>query len=463
VTATYSQSPGAGIARAPSYGWSLLESVVLFLMMAVPPYWLGFSNLYALVPVAVTAAYVIGTPATAFLRQPANAASKLRFAVFAVAQLVSGCAVAAGLSILLATTWIHFAYRAEMVSPDGMGLGGPFELTTAAPLALGLIAVAVAALVASAALLRRDGESVGGWFARVHKDGSAILWLAAATCLVLGFAVLSMANIVASAISLPALLMAADPSRIVDVWRVAGEFPGFPLAVLAAATLLAAYRHVQRPAIESLCGKSAGTPIGLPAMSAILASIAGGYAWFLYMLHVGVVAALGTVAMIVSWGEVSRATDAWIEAQQAAGREPSEIAAELRSHGSWTVDGPAPGRPRSVPRLGGTLSELGLSSECSVTVDAGVADNSALRNQGWIAGYVAGFRPLPEVSYCIRLACPSPAVWQERPVVILHSSHPSRNPAWAYNLFMDVFGAGAAPNAGGYCTAGGRLAASYQG
>jgi hypothetical protein len=402
----------------------MLEAAALFLVLAAPPYWLGFSDLYVILLLLVAAAYVIGTQVSVLLRLPADAAAGPRFAVFALAQLVSGCAVVVGPSIVLATTWIGFAYREEMISPDGMGLGWPYSIATVAPLALGLTAVATVVFLASAALLRRDGEGVGAWFARVRADRKAILWPAVAVWLVLGCAVLSLANVLA---------------------------------------LLVAYRRIQERSVDSLCGRRGGSQIGLPATAVILASIAGGYAWFVYTLHIGFVAALGTVAMIVSWGEVSRATDAWIDAQQVAGREPAEIAAELRSHGSWTADGPAPGRSRSDPRLGGTLAELGLSTDCSVTVDAGIADNSALRNEDWIAGYVAGFRPLPTVSYCIRLACPSPAAWQERPVVILHSSHPSRNAYWAYNLFMDVFGAGAAPNAGGYCTRHGELAARYQG
>jgi len=440
-----------------------LETVVLFVVLAAPPYWIGFSHLYALVTLAVAAAYVIGTPAAALLRQSADRRAPVRLAVFAIVQLVSACAAVTGLSVLLATLWIAVAYREEIVSPSGMGVGWPLEFATAAPLALGLIAVSAGVFLASAALLRRDGESAGAWFTRVRADRNAVLRLAVAAWLVVGFAVLSLANVLASAASLPKLLQAHDPSRIADIWRMADEFPGFPLALLAAAVLLVAYRHLQRTAIDALTGGQRGPRIGLPALAAVLASIAGGYAWFLYTLHVGFVAALGTVAMIVSWGEVSRATDAWIEAQQAAGRAPAEIAADLRSHGSWTAEGPRSGHWRSGPALGGSLADLGLSAQCSVTVDAGIADNSALRNKDWIAGYVAGFRPLPEVSYCIRLACPSPAVWQERPVVILHSSHPSRNPHWAYNLFLDVFGAGAAPNAGGYCTRSGDLASTYQG
>lgn len=463
LSASYSQSSGAGVARAPSYGWSLLEVAALFLVLAAPPVWIGLSDIYVLVPLAVAAAYVIGTPIITLLGHARGASSRLRFASFALAQLAGGCAAVAGFSMLLATAWIDLAYRKEIISPSGMGLGWAFELETVAPLTLALIGVAVLMFFASATLLRRDGEGFATWIDRLRNDGLATLWLVAASWLVLGFAVLGLADVAASAFSLPVLLQAANPAEVVDIWAVAKAFPGLPFALLAVSVLLVSYRRIQGPALASLQDPQHGSRVRLPAVSVVVASIAGGYAWFLYTLHVGFVAALGTVSMIVSWGEVTRATDAWIDAQQEAGRAPAEIAAELREHGSWTIEGPALGRSSFDPRLGGTLGELGLSSSCTVTIDAGIADNSALRHEDWIAGYVAGFRPLPDVSYCIRLACPSPAVWQDRPVIILHSSHPSRNPYWAYNLFMDVFGAGAAPNAGGYCTAGGRLAARYQG
>ena len=92
-----------------------------------------------------------------------------------------------------------------------------------------------------------------------------------------------------------------------------------------------------------------------------------------------------------------------------------------------------------------------------------IADNVALQDQDWIQDFEAESQPLPDVGYCIRLACPSPVVWHERPVVILASSHPSRNSYWADSVFLDLFGNGRAFEPGGYCTVDGELAAAYQG
>ncbi|UCH75927.1 MAG: hypothetical protein JSU82_08960 [Rhodospirillales bacterium] len=461
MATSYSQSPEADITAVSIYGRGLLEVATLFLILAVPLDWTGFSVLYLIVPGGLAAVYVIGTPLAAW-RGRADLPPRHRLIAYLVMQPLSACVAVAGLCLLVAAAWIRLAYREDIISPDSMGLGWPSEIGTFTLHALWLAIGGIAALAASLLLLRRRGETVGGALARLRADGIAILRPACAAYLVLGFALLNLANVASSAISLPALLQAADPSAIVDIWLLVDRFPGFPLALLAVAILLVAYRRIQGPALGAL-GAAPGPRIRLPAVLAILSAIAGGYAWFLYMLHIGFVAALGAVAMIVSWGEVTRATDTWIEAQQAAGRAPAEIAATLQSRGGWTASGPPARRPAADPKLGGTLAELGLSAACSVTIDAGVADNSAVRNQDWIAGYVAGFRPLPQVSYCIRLACPSPAAWRDQPVVIFHSSHPSRNRFWAYNVFIDVFGAGAAPNPGGYCTETGGLADSYQG
>ncbi len=447
----------------PAYGWSLLETAAVFLFLAAPLYWTTVADLYLLMPLAVALGYVIGAPLVAFLDRAAALPPTRRVGAFALAQLVSAVAMAAGLSILVSAAWFHAAYRAEILDPHGLGLGFPLALASALSLALGLIVAAAAAFLAAITLLRRDGESVGACLKRVGDEGIAILWPAAAPSLLLGFGVLSLANVLASTVSLPALLQAANPDRTVVLWDLAEAFPLLPAALLASSMLMVAFRRLQPAALVSLRAPRPPSRGRVPGVLAALASVGVGYGWYLQVLHIGMVASLGATAMIVSWGEVSRATDAWIAAQEAQGRAPAEIAANLRAHGGWSAEGARPFRPGAIRELGSTLEELGLSDQCRISIDARPADNSALRNEPWISGYEAGFRPLPSVGYCLRLACPSPAAWHEQPVVILHSSHPSRNRGWSYNLFVDLFAAGRAPAPGGYCTADGALAARYQG
>ncbi len=447
----------------PAYGWGLLESAAVFLFLAAPLYWTTVVDLYVFMPLAVALGYVIGAPLVAFLDRAAELPPTRRVAAFALAQLASAGAIVAGLSVLVSTVWFHAAYRTDILDPHGFGLVFPLALATTVSVALGLIIGAAAMFLAAMMLLRRDDESAGACFKRIGREGLAVLWPAAAASLLLGFGVLSLANVLASTVSLPPLLQAANPDRTVLLWDVVEAFPLLPAALLASSVLMVAFRRLQPAALESLRAPRPAARGHVPGALAALTSVCVGYAWYLQVLHIGIVASLGATAMIVSWGEVSRATDAWIAAQEAQGRAPAAIAAELRAQGGWSAEGPGPRRSGALSQFGGTLEDLGLSDQCRITVDARPADNSTLRNDPWIAGYEAGFRPLPSVGYCLRLACPSPAVWHDRPVVILHSSHPSRSRGWSYNLFVDLFAQGRAPAPGGYCTADGALAARYQG
>ncbi len=462
MATSYTQGPNTRTA-VPAYGWSLLEALAVFLFLAAPLYWTTVTDLYLFMPLAVVLGYVIGAPLVAFLDRATELPSTRRVAAFSLAQLASAVAMAAGFSVLVSTVWFHAAYRTEILDPHGFGLGFPLALASALSLALGLIVAAAAVFLAATTLLRRDRESVGACLKRIGDEGFASLWPAAAAWLLLGFGVLSLANVVVGTFSLPPLLQAANPDRTVVLWDVAEAFPLLPAALLASSVLMVAFRRLQPAALASLRAPRRPSRGRVPGLLTAVASVGVGYGWYLQVLHIGIVASLGATTMIVSWGEVSRATDAWIAAQEAEGREPAAIAAELRTQGGWSAEGPGPRRPGALSQFGGTLEELGLSDQCRITIDARVADNSALRNEPWIAGYEAGFRPLPAVGYCLRLACPSPAVWHERPVVILHSSHPSRNRGWSYNLFVDLFAQGRAPAPGGYCTADGRLAGRYQG
>lgn len=463
MTASHYRNSIVGARPAWRYGWSLVEAIALTLALGAVLFLIDSETLKILSASGLAGTYAIGASVLASRQSSPNLPQKHRIAAFALVQLVGGGVATAGLSILVSASWFHMAYRREVVDPDGMGIGFPLELATMAPVAVALIGGAAFMFLVSVVLLRRDDEEALAFFRRVRTDGITVLWPAAAAWLVLGFALLSLANVVVSSVSLLDLLQSVNPARIVDTWFVASEFPFFPVALFASALLFTAFRRLQPAALTSLRALRRPPSVGPPGMIAFLASVGAGYGWFLYLLHVGIVAGLGTVAMIVSWGEISRATDNWIGAQQAAGRTAGEIAADLHGDRGGTTGQSRAGLPSFLAGLDETFEDAGLGHNCTITIDAVVADNSSLRNDPWIAGYEAGFRPLPPVGYCLRLACPSPVVWHDQPVVILHSSHPSRNRSWAYNVFMDLFGAGAAPEPGGYCTKTGELAAEYQG
>ena len=440
---------------------ALLEIAAVFLILAAPLSAAGYRTYYPLVPLGVAAAYVTWALAATLPRTAAGQPLMLRAAPFMLLQLAGGTAIVGALAILGFAAWFPVAYRWEVVASGGAGPVFPLAFATMAPVALGAAIGAAALFLASAALLRRDDEGVGACFRRIRAEGIGILWPAAAAWLLLGLALVSLLDVAATGTALPDLLRSTKPAQIVDLRYLATEYPGLAGAILAAAMLTVAFRRMQPTALASLRRPSRAP--GIPAVLAVLGSAGAAYGWYLYFVHIWVIGTFGAVSMITGWGEISRAADRWIDAQQTAGRAPAEIASDLRDHGRWTTQEPGAGLPALLPELGEKLEDIGLGSGCTVTVETGIADNSVLRDLSWIDGYVAAFRPLPEISYCIRLACPSPVASHSHPVVILSSSHPSRNRGWAYNVFMDMSANGAASESGGHCTVDGRLAESYRG
>lgn len=450
-------------ARKPSLALALFEIAIVFLMLAWSLFSADAGNLTVLGPFGVAAMYIVWATVAAIGQASAALPSPARIVMFSLIQLAGGTVAVAGLGQLLSGGWLLTAYRVTIIDPSDFALALPLNPSSTVLLApVAVVAAAVVFLLAGS-LLRRDRETVGRYFAQIFTRGIGALGPAAAAWLVLGLAVNSLLIVVDTVVARSTAVQAVDLFGDIDGWRMAAEFPGFGAALLASAILIVAFRRMQAAALVSLRVPSRVTKPGKPAVMAVLGSIGATCGWYLYILHVGTIAAQGSNAMMVGWGDVSRATDAWIDTRQAAGRDPAEIAAGLRDHGQWTMEGSAPGLPALFPQLGDDLTDLGLREGCSVTIDAGVADNTALPVDAWLEGYVAAYRPLPEVSYCIRLACPSPAVWHDHSVLVLHSSHPSRNRSWSYTLFQDVFGAGAAKAPGGYCTETGELAESYRG
>jgi hypothetical protein len=452
-----------GLGAAPAYGWALLETAVVFLVLVAPLATPGFIDLLVLAPFGLVVVYLVGAPVFAYRRAGYDLPSIPGAALFSLGQLVSAPLAITGLTALVLGIWMDVAYRDEVLNPGGMGVGFPFNLSFLVPVAMALIGASMAVFLASSVFLRPRDESVRGFLGRILSDGMRPLLPAVAAWLLLGFAIASALNVMSSAASLPALLQSANPSRDVDGWFLVTAFPGFPATLLVSAILLVAFRRIQPAALARPREPLAAAGSRAPGAISALASIGVLYGWFLYILHVGMISALGPVAMIAGWQEVSAATKTWVTAQRNAGRDPDEIASELRAHGRWTMAEPGAGLAEILPGLGGALMESSLNERCAIALDAGVADNATLRDRDWIREFEADNQPLPDLGYCIRLACPSPVVWHEHPVVILASSHPSRNSYWADTVFFDLFGNGRAVEPGGYCTADGRLAETFQG
>lgn len=447
---------------APAYGWALLETFIVFVVLA-GPFFLGVStDLLILGPLGLIAAYVIWALVAAYWRPSRDLPSKLRTGLFSLAQLASAWLAARGAASLFLGIWLQVAYRPNVNDVGEYGHTVPTRHSFLAPIDFALIVVSVAIfLLASSFFLRRDGES--GDDCALRADRVRSLLPAAAATLLLGFAIASVDSVNASAGALSLLLQEANPYRDVGGWFVAGEFPAMPVAILAAAVLLVAFRRAQPAALACLRETRPVAASRVPAVLAALGGIGISLGWLLYIVHIGVTAALGPANMIVGWKVVSGATTDWVAAQSEAGRSPDEIAADLRAHGNWTSAEPDAGLAAFLPGPGENLGELNLASGCSITIDAGVVDSAALRDRDWIREFETDIRPLTDVAYCIRMACPSPVVWHEHSVVVLDSSHPSRNRYWLKVFSLDLFGNGRTVEPGGYCTETGELAESFQG
>lgn len=442
---------------------ALLEIAVVFMLLATPLLLGESGKLSVLGPLAVGVIYMIWATAAGFRQASAALPSKPRIVLFSLIQLIGGAVAAAGLGLLVSGIWLQSAYRRTIIESSDFSFALPLSHSTLVLLAPVVVLAGAVAFLFAVPLLRRDSDTPGQCFAQIRDQGIGVLRPAAAAWILLGLAAVSLLNAAISVDSLLELLWVIHPSGDIDSGLMETVFQGFAAALFASAVLLVAFRRAQVPALGSLRGALGAPTIGAPAVLAVLGSAGVACAWYLYVMHLGLVMSLGANSMMVGWGEVSRATYSWVDAQQTAGRDPADIASDLRAHGNPTAQGPDSGLFALLPELGEDLTDMGLREGCTVSVDAGVADNSALPKDGWLEGYVAAFQPLPEVSYCIRLTCPAPAVWQDHAVVVLHSSHPSRSRYWAYNVFIDRLGDGAALEPGGYCTADGRLADGYQG
>lgn len=251
--------------------------------------------------------------------------------------------------------------------------------------------------------------------------------------------------------------------------------------------------------------------IGMPGLA--MASAAG-FAAFgfaaLYLIHIFVFV-MGTAAPALSTGGTTKkALDEWAAEQRSAGRPDAEIAAEINESGHWSPDVPAEGLARLLPNLFANPEFEIAGWTCPVTVTAGAIDAAELEAAPWpelpdtspvvlheenraFVDYInesseerkreeaekAAAEPEydedkddnedkadnenypPPIRYCVKVTCPGPAPWPASGAVVLISSHATTVPQWLYIGTLQA--RGRTTPAGGYCTAEGDLADSFQG
>lgn len=376
----------------------------------------------------------------------------------------------AGLLAIMVTSalWMKFGYDFAKTDGDGVFDFG-VNTSRAAVAAIGVVAaLALLVYVLPLASLRRRGVISGSFMSFVQADLAGFF----RSPMVRGAAVvLAVAGLIASLATLLGLEQMVDslfPDTDTDVTDVGALFPVLPMGLLATCMLMA----IARPEIQCKTGLvdeirahfKPGSPdkSRRPAWQGMVTAVASAGVIFavVYPIHFGMVAALSVVNGILPWSTISTGIDDWITVEKKKGRGDDELAADLNRYGAWSANSPGDGLEALIPGLEEGLSGA-ADSRCRAEISAAPVDPASLA--GVDRGDLENYWPENGVSYCLRLACPSPAAWDAAPPVIFHSSHPSRNYMWVYNIYMDVFAYGAAPEPGGFCTADGNLADSYQG
>ena len=379
--------------------------------------------------------------------------------------------LAGGMAGILAITvtaalWLNFGYDFEKIHGESeFDLG--FDSGRAAVIVIGVTA-ALTLLAYSLPLagLRRRGVISGSFMSILRADLAGFFRspMVAGVATVLAF--VGLLTSLATLFGMEQMVDSLFLDRDTDVTDVAVLFPVLPMGLLAVCMLMA----IARPSIRSEIGLlhiiRAHYRPGAPgerrrrAWQGVVTAVASAGVIFavIYPIHFGMVAALSIVTGIGPWQSIHVAVDEWITTEQEAGRGNAELSADLNRHGYWSADSPGDGLPALIPGLDEELAWAG-DTRCVAEFAAAPVDPASLDGVDWFPED----RPETELKYCLRLACPSPAAWDAPSPVLLYSSHPSRNYMWVQNLYMDVFAYGTAPEPGGFCTADGKLADSYQG
>ncbi len=441
----------------------ILETLILTAVMAAP--YLLLDNGWAMIAIAlVVLGYLVWFVGWAIWRR--HAGEQPPFMVRLLVAAIQFCAVlmTVGLGEVVILAWVSGAYSTNIIADStgasvwlypGVALAAPSLLLT---------------IIASRP--GRGGTPTADLRAAIHAKGFAPFhgsWLAASALTLAIFCLLAVIFGETSARMLLDNLYANNPGVEPSLWDVIRTFPFLPPALIAGAAMLAIFRaSVRENSIRAIvqayaeeAGGSAAPGAGVGGGLAVACGMAVTLYAILYPLHIGMVAALSSVAGIVPAFETAEAVETWVEEQRAEGRTGAELAAILNQHGHWSADSPEDGLPVLFPDLKDTLpvgESSGLAG-CGITLAAGVADPAAVSDADWLAVEQAE----SDLRYCIRTSCPSPVKWDAPDAVLLNSSHPSRNQHWLGNIFIDVFAAGRAIAPGGYCTASGELAESFQG
>ena len=439
------RSPARWIARLGMRPWTvfLVETSVLSVVMAAPFFLLDY-GWGAIVVGLVFLGYILWTAMLIRRREKTEAAPPLRVRLLAVAVILSAGFMFAGLAISVVLGWISWAYRDAIFPAPARGFAVAAVIVVVPAMVIALIAMYPG---------REDGPAAA-FRAGFRRRGFAVLWTSfnsdAASVLSLLCLVVFAAGAAFWLSLAPELNFGGGPL----IWELAMAVPVLPLALITGAAMLSAYRrsfanHLSTKGLVRACTGDAGAPLTLVGGLSILCGSLITLYVVLYAIHFGIVLALSSTAGVSATAKTAETIEEWAEVQRGDGRTETGLAVILNEYGGWNPESPEAGIPALFPELseampaGGNIGEVA----CNITVAAAVTAE----------------RTAPDLTYCIRTACPSPVAWNAPDTVMLASSHSSGNRQWVKNYFIDFFAEGRAPAPGGYCTTDGELADSYQG
>ncbi len=437
----------------------LLQTLILFAVMAAP-YFLLDSGWAMILSVVVAVGSVLWA-ALAIERQDRELPrlpTKVRLLMLGFQDTVP--IIAFGVMIAAVAGWLDWAYRIDVL---------PAHKSLPLWLFSGVLVLAPALFLALARPLGEPGAA-NDFLAAVRGKGFAPLresWLSgtamavAIVCLGALYPVLWLAD---------GLMTSLNAGEKPSTWELAKAFPSLPLGLLTSAALVAvsrilmmgapSNRAIVRAYVEEV-GDIRAPTTGMSTLGGV--TVLCGWCITVYMvlypLHLALVMTTSSLAGVEPISQTVQAVERWVDEQRADGRSGAQMALVLNQHGHWNAD--STGLPVLFPELKDVLpTENGSQIEnCSVTVMAGTTDPAMRREVD--GREVRGAQP--DLRYCLRVACPSPAAWNAPAPVALYSSHASHNKHWKANFFFDVFAEGRAPEPGGYCTAAGELADRFQG
>jgi hypothetical protein len=185
-------------------------------------------------------------------------------------------------------------------------------------------------------------------------------------------------------------------------------------------------------------------------------------------IHLAAVAATTSVPAFISATLAGTAALNWTANQQDNGVPPAEVVEQLNEYGQPGSLMAEDGLAVLLPDYRGQLENWGPRGDCTIAVNAGIADPAELAGMAWPEDIMSyrdedAPREILDVKYCLKVSCPSMVAGDARPMDALYSSHPAKNAGWIYALRFNLFYPDEALNAGGYCNADGTLADSYQG